>query len=135
MVKIFSPHFLFFIVLRRRILLTLSDREFASALGLKLGFWDVSLALLNGFVIAVAVAVVGPLVTFGFLLLPVMAASVFALSLRSHSGWSVICGVTMGASGFGLSYRYDLPLGASVVMAGCLSLLLAHMAHAVWRRV
>jgi len=37
-------------------------------------------------VIGVGVAVVGPLVTLGFLVLPVMAAGLLARSLRSHLG-------------------------------------------------
>lgn len=112
---------------RRRILIVLTDREFAGSLGISVTGWHILIALLNGIVISVAVSVVGPLVTFGFLVLPVMAASLIARSLRSHAILSSSFGLVMAWSGFFVSYKYDLPLGACVVVFGCVLLLLARV--------
>jgi ABC-type Mn2+/Zn2+ transport system permease subunit len=110
-------------VFRRKISLVLSDREFARSLRLKMISWDVFLALLNGIVIGVAVAITGPVVTFGLLVLPVMGASLIAKSLRSHAIWTTIFGLLMGLLGFVASYHYDLPLGACVVTVGSIEVL------------
>jgi ABC-type Mn2+/Zn2+ transport system permease subunit len=106
---------------RRHILLYLSDREFSITLGMRPARWELCLALLNGIVIGVAASVVGPLVTFGFLILPVLGASSVSGSLRTHSMYTILIGLIMGVLGFSLSYRWDLPLGATVVAVGCAS--------------
>jgi ABC-type Mn2+/Zn2+ transport system permease subunit len=112
---------------RRRILIVLTDRDFSGSLGISVTGWHILIALLNGIVISVAVSVVGPLVTFGFLVLPVMAASLVARSLRSHAVLSSLAGLIMAGTGFWASYQYDLPLGACVVVFGCALLLMARV--------
>lgn len=110
---------------RRRILLILSDIDFARAAGVQPGVWNLLIALLNGAVISVAVATVGPLVTFGFLILPVLCAAVFARSLHAHLAVSLLFGAAMAVLGSAVSYHYDLPLGDSVVAGGCVVLMLS----------
>ncbi len=110
---------------RRRLLLILSDIDFARAAGLRPGIWNLLIALLNGAVISVAVATVGPLVTFGFLILPVLCAAVFSRSLHTHLAVSMLFGAAMAAIGSAASYHYDLPLGDSVVAGGCVALMMS----------
>ena len=112
------------VVCRRRMLLILSDPDFALASGLRPGAWNLLVAMLNGIVISIAVATVGPLVTFGFLILPVLCATVFARSLHTHLGIAMAFGAVMAAAGSAISYHYDLPMGDSVVAAGCALLTL-----------
>jgi ABC-type Mn2+/Zn2+ transport system permease subunit len=101
--------------LRRRFLLVLTDPDFAEVAGVRVTAWVMVLALLNGCVIGAAVAAVGPLVTFGFLILPALAASAFARSLRSHLIVSLIAGVITAICGYNLAYHYDMPLGDCTV--------------------
>ncbi len=122
------------IIFRHRILIVLSDPEFAASLRIPLTEWHIALALMNGLVIGVGVAVVGPLVTFGFLVLPVMTASLLARSLKTHAIFSSSTGVAMGGVGFYLSFHHDLPLGACVVAVGCGTLLLAKGAEIILLR-
>jgi ABC-type Mn2+/Zn2+ transport system permease subunit len=119
-----AASFLLAMAFRRRLLLALTDPDFAVVSGLKLARWNVFLALLNGCVVGVAVATTGPLVTFGFLILPVLAVASFSRSLHAHLAWSMAFGVVMAVAGFLVSYRLDLPLGDSVVALGCAGLLL-----------
>jgi len=110
---------------RRRVLLILSDIDFARTSGVSPGIWNLLIALLNGAVISVAVATVGPLVTFGFLILPVLCAAVFTRSLHTHLAVSIGFGAVMAAIGSAASYHYDFPLGDSVVAGGCVLLMLS----------
>lgn len=116
---------------RRRILLVLADPDFARTSGLRPETWNLLVALLNGMVISIAVATVGPLVTFGFLILPVLCAAVFARSLHAHLGIAMAFGAVMAAAGSAVSYRCDLPLGDSVVACGCAVLILSWLAAQV----
>ena len=106
-------------------ILILSDIDFARAAGVRPVNWNLLIALLNGIVISVAVATVGPLVTFGFLILPVLCAAVFTRSLHTHLAVSMGFGATMAVIGSAASYHYDLPLGDSVVAGGCVALMLS----------
>ena len=66
--------FLFLFAFRRRLLLTLTDPDYASVAGLAVGGWTVAATVVNGTVIGITVATAGPLVAFGFLVLPVLTA-------------------------------------------------------------
>jgi ABC-type Mn2+/Zn2+ transport system permease subunit len=115
--------------LRLRFLLVLTDPDFAAVAGVRVTAWVMLLALLNGCVIGAAVASVGPLVTFGFLILPALAASAFARSLRTHLIVSIAAGVITAVAGYKLAYAYDLPLGDCTVAFAAGLLILVHGAR------
>lgn len=112
------------LLVRRRLLLVLTDPEFAAACGVRVQLWRMGIALLNGGVIGVSVAAVGPNVTFAFLLLPALMAGVWTRSLRAHLLSSMLCGLLLALVGFHLSYRLDLPLGDTIIALGCALLAL-----------
>lgn len=117
--------FLFLFAFRRRLLLTLTDPDYASVAGLAVGGWTIAATVVNGAIIGITVATAGPLVAFGFLVLPVLTAAAFAKSLRGNLWLSMAAGLVISLAGFWLSYHYDFPLGDSVVATGCAVLLLA----------
>jgi ABC-type Mn2+/Zn2+ transport system permease subunit len=119
---------------RRRLLLGLIDADFARAGGVGLRSWRIVLALINGSAIGVAVAAVGPLVTFGFLMLPVLAALPLANSLRQHLYGAIAAGAVMAIAGCALSFQFDLPMGDSVVAAGCGLLVAVRLVSALFGR-
>lgn len=104
--------------LRRRFLLVLTDPDFAAVARVRVGGWIMLLAMINGCVIGASVSAVGPLVTFGFLILPALTASAFARSLRAHLCVAVGVGVVTAVCGYHVAYRYDLPLGDCTVACG-----------------
>ena len=54
----------------------------AITLGKNVVFWDVLLYLLIGLTVSMAVLSVGPLIAFGFLLIPALTAHLFAGNMR-----------------------------------------------------
>ena len=56
----------------KELLLVSFDREMAITLGKNVVFWDVLLYLLIGLTVSMAVLSVGPLIAFGFLLIPAL---------------------------------------------------------------
>ena len=115
--------FVFLFAFRRRLLLTLTDPDYATVAGLAVGGWTLAATVVNGTVIGITVATAGPLVAFGFLVLPVLTAATFAKSLRSNLWLSMVAGIIISLAGFWLSYHFDFPLGDAVVAAGCTVLL------------
>lgn len=123
--------FLFLFGFRRRLLLTLTDPDYATVAGLAVGGWTVVSTAVSGTVIGITVATAGPLVAFGFLVLPVLTAGAFANSLRSNLWLSMFTGLLVSLAGFGLSYHYDFPLGDTLVATGCVVLLLARLTRLI----
>lgn len=119
--------FLVLLGFRRRFLLALTDPDYATVAGIAVAGWTMLATLVCGTVIGATVATAGPLVTFGFLVLPVLTAATFAKSLNGNLWTSVLAGLAIALAGFHLSYRYDLPLGDSVVATGCGILLISRL--------
>lgn len=100
---------------RKEFLLVSFDREMALTLKKRVIFWDVLLLLLMGLTVSMAVLSVGPLVTFGFLLLPPLAAHQLARNMRQFSLFASAIGGASALTGFYIAYRWDLPVGPTDV--------------------
>jgi ABC-type Mn2+/Zn2+ transport system permease subunit len=103
----------------KELLLVSFDRTMAVTLGKNVLFWDVLLYLLIGLTVSMAVLSVGPLISFGFLLIPALTAHLFAGSMRQFALGASIVGGVAAFVGFCIAYRYDLPVGPTdVVLLG-----------------
>jgi len=95
------------------------DRAMAITLGKNVVFWDVLLYLLIGLTVSMAVLSVGPLISFGFLLIPALAAHLFARNMRQFTVLASLIGGVAAFVGFWLAYQWDLPVGPTdVVLLG-----------------
>jgi ABC-type Mn2+/Zn2+ transport system permease subunit len=109
------------IVFQKEFMLVSFDREMASTLKKNVVFWDAFLFLLIGLTISMAVLSVGPLVTFGFLLIPPLTAHLFARNMRQFAIAASVIGGLASLAGFCLAYRWDLPVGPTdVALLGCI---------------
>ena len=111
--------FVAMILFRREFLLTSFDQDLAFLLtggNVQWGFW---LYVLCGFSIAVGVIMAGPLLVFGFMVLPPLAARALARGMASFFSLSSLFGVLIAILGFYVSVRLDLPLGPTDVALGC----------------
>lgn len=103
----------------KEILLVSFDRSMAITLGKNVVFWDVLLYLLLGLTVSISVLSVGPLIAFGFLLIPSLTGHLFARSMKQLSLLSSCIGGITAFLGFWIAYRWDLPIGpVDVVLLG-----------------
>jgi ABC-type Mn2+/Zn2+ transport system permease subunit len=108
-----------FFLFRRDLLLTSFDPEFSRTLGRDPLRYDLLLYLLIGGGVALGVMTAGPLVVFGFLVLPALAALRIAPGLLAAFAISAGVAAFSFLGGFWISYRADLPAGpACVALAG-----------------
>jgi ABC-type Mn2+/Zn2+ transport system permease subunit len=128
---VFGLVFLAMLIFRREFLLTSFDRDLAFLLKGRQVIWDVLLYLLAGLVIAFGVIMAGPLLIFGFLVLPAVAARPLVSRMKSFLLLSSLLGLLMAFFGFYTSVRLDLPLGPTDVTLGCLIIFLAYGASRV----
>jgi ABC-type Mn2+/Zn2+ transport system permease subunit len=99
----------------KELLLVSFDREIAIILGKNVVFWDVVLYLLIGLTVSMAVLSVGPLIAFGFLLIPALMAHLFARNMRQFTALASLIGGTAAFFGFWIAYQWDLPVGPTDV--------------------
>jgi len=103
----------------KELLLVSFDREMAIILGKNVVFWDVLLYLMIGLTVSMAVLSVGPLIVFGFLLIPALTAHLFARNMRQFTTLASIIGGAAAFLGFWIAYQLDLPVGPTdVVLLG-----------------
>jgi len=106
-------------VFHKELVLVTVDREMAISLGKRVLVWDLLLFGIVGVTISLGVLVVGPLVMFGFLIVPPMIAGRLAVGMRGVSIVAATVGAGIALVGFAAAYRLDLPTGPSdVAIAG-----------------
>jgi ABC-type Mn2+/Zn2+ transport system permease subunit len=111
----FAVTLVLLLLFAKELLLVSYDREMAITLRKNVFLWDLLLYLLIGLVIAVAVLTVGPLVTFGFLVIPPLIVHPWAGRMRRFFIFSSILGVVSSFLGFWIAYHLDLPVGPTDV--------------------
>jgi ABC-type Mn2+/Zn2+ transport system permease subunit len=105
----------------KEILLVSFDRETAIIMRKNVVFWDVLLYVLIGLTVSMAVLSVGPLIAFGFLLIPALTAHLFARNMHQFTVLASLIGGVAAFLGFCIAYRWDLPVGPTdVVLLGVL---------------
>lgn len=112
-----------FVVFHRDLTLVSYDRESARVLRKRVTAFEVLLNLVTGLTVAVGTITIGPLLLFGLLVLPSIAARGFARSMTSFLVLSSVLGVIAALAGVAASLQFDLPIGAAVVAAAALELL------------
>jgi ABC-type Mn2+/Zn2+ transport system permease subunit len=113
----------------KELLLVSFDRVMAITLRKNVLFWDVLLYLVIGMTVSMAVLSVGPLIAFGFLLIPALTAHLFARNMRQFTVFASIIGGVTAFLGFWLAYQWDLPVGPTDVVLLGLFYVMAWIVH------
>jgi len=101
----------------RDILLTSYDRETAIVLGKRATAIEALFQGIVGLAVAAGTLTLGPILVFGLLVVPPLAARPWARSMSGFVWLSVSFGVAATLLGEAASLEWDLPLGPSVVLA------------------
>jgi len=98
-----------------------------------LKWWDFLFYTSFGFVVTSSVAIAGVLLVFSYLIVPSVAAMLFSrrIGVRLAIGWSM--GAVVSALGVMLSFRLDLPTGATIVCTFGLALAVMAIIWAIRR--
>jgi len=99
-----------------------------------LKLWDFLFYVSFGFVVTSSVAIAGVLLVFSYLIVPSVAAMLFSKSIgvRLAIGWTI--GAIVSAIGVLLSFRLDLPTGATIVCTFGVMLAFLALVWAIRRR-
>jgi zinc/manganese transport system permease protein len=106
----------FHYVFRHKFLAISMDHAGAADRGVSVRFWDFLFYASFGFVVTSSVAIAGVLLVFCYLIVPSVAAMLYAdtVGRRLAIGWTM--GTVVSAVGVYLSLVLDLPTGATIVV-------------------
>jgi zinc/manganese transport system permease protein len=106
---------LFHYVFRKQFLRLSTDRATAVAEGMRVRFWDFLFYASFGLVVTRSVSIAGVLLVFCYLIVPSVAAMLYAdrLGPRLAIGWTM--GTVVSILGMYFSVLFDLPTGATIV--------------------
>ena len=122
-------------VFRKKFLAISMDHDSAEVSVKSLRLWDFLFYASFGFVVTRSVAIAGVLLVFCYLIVPSVAAMLFAdrIGPRLAIGWAM--GSIVSAVGVYLSLTWDLPTGATIVCTfGCVLILMAIVRVLIPRR-
>jgi len=125
---------LFHFVFRDKFLAISIDPKAAEARGISIRLWDFLFYASFGFVVTSSVAIAGVLLVFCYLIVPSVAAMLYADSIgrRLAIGWTM--GTVVSALGVYFSLQLDLPTGATIVCTFGLALILMALARPLFVR-
>ncbi len=115
----------------RDLLLTSFDRETAIVLGKRATSFEALFQAIVGLAVAAGTLTLGPLLVFGLLVVPPLAARPWSRSMPAFLALSSAIGVASAFAGEFAALEWDLPVGPSIVAAAVLFLVPALLARAV----
>jgi zinc/manganese transport system permease protein len=124
----------FHYVFRKQFLAMSRSHGNPESTGLNYRLWDFLFYASFGFVVTSSVAIAGVLLVFCYLIVPSVAAMLYAehIGPRLAIGWTM--GTVVSALGVWLSLKLDLPTGATIVCTFGLVLILMAAARPLLRR-
>jgi ABC-type Mn2+/Zn2+ transport system permease subunit len=102
-------------LVHKEFMLVSFDPDMAITLHKSVVTWDTLLFLLIGLTISISVMSVGPLVTFGFLIVPPLISHLISRSMRQFALIASLIGGLTAFAGFAIAYHMDLPVGPTDV--------------------
>jgi zinc transport system permease protein len=118
-------------VLYRALVAVVLDEEGARIAGVPIALLNVTVAALAGLTIALSMRVVGILLIASLMVLPVIAATRVAWSMRSTVLLSIGIGLVSVLGGLTVAYYADLPPGGTVVLIAAGAFVVTSAATAV----
>src|SRR3954466_460574 len=125
---------LFHFVFRKQFLTLSRNHHDPESTGLNYRLWDFLFYASFGFVVTSSVSIAGVLLVFCYLIVPSVAAMLYAENIgpRLAIGWTM--GTVVSALGVWLSLQLDLPTGATIVCPFGLVLILMAAVRPLFRR-
>jgi zinc transport system permease protein len=121
-------------LLYRALVASVLDEEGARVAGVPVGALNVAVAGLAALTVALSMRIVGILLIAALMVLPVIAASRVAWSMRSTIAIAMAIGLGSVLAGLTAAYYGDLPPGGTIVLVAAAAFLVAAAAEALLAR-
>ncbi len=113
-----------YLIFYNRIFAVTFDEGFAKATGLKPSIYNMVIALLTALTIVIGMRIMGTLLISALIIFPAITSMRICKRFKSVIICSGILSVVCFFAGMLISYNYDTPTGASVVLTNCAAFLI-----------
>lgn len=117
----------FLILNARRITLLALDREMAYLSGVNPDFFQLTLYLVLAVSVVLGIKILGIVLVSALLIIPVSISKLMSRSFRNLVFWSIVLSEVIVVVGLFLSYLFDLPTGAVIVLTGAFIFLVVFL--------
>ena len=114
-----------FLLFRRQIFAITFDENFASAIGIKVKFYNVVLAILCSLTIVIGMKMLGALLVSSLIIFPCLTAMNLSKTFRQNTIIAIVASIVCFVFGLTLSYMLGTPTGATIVLVNLIALLLS----------
>ncbi|HIQ99429.1 MAG TPA: metal ABC transporter permease [Candidatus Scybalocola faecavium] len=112
-----------FVACYNRLFLVTCDETFARASGIRVGFYQFVIALLTALTVVLGMRMMGSLLISSLIIFPAVTAGKLVKSFKAVVGMSVVLSMACFFLGILLSFKINLPTGASIVIVNIAVLL------------
>lgn len=112
-----------FLLFYNRLFLITFDENFAVASGINVGFYQFIIALLTALTVVMGMRMMGSLLISSLIIFPAVIARKLVVSFKAVAVLSAVLSILCFIAGLMLSFRLNLPTGASIVIVNLILLL------------
>lgn len=109
---------IFLIANRQKITLLTLDREMAYLSGINPDFFQLAIYIVLAVSVVLGIKILGIILVSALLIIPVSISRLISRSFRKLVFWSIVLAEVIVLAGLFLSYLFDLPTGAVIVLTG-----------------
>lgn len=126
---------LLFVLCYNRLFLVTCDETFARASGIPVGFYQFMIALLTALTVVLGMRMMGSLLISSLIIFPAVTAGKLVKSFKAVVGVSVLLSIVCFFCGIILSFVWNLPTGASIVIVDIVVLLVVMLGKKIASKV
>lgn len=110
------------------------DEEYARVIGLRVRFYNQLLLILIALTVVVMIRAVGIILVIALLTIPPAAAALFTRSINSMMGLSTLLSIIFTTGGLYLSYMFDLPSGATIILLSSVGFIIGTVVNHIKKK-
>lgn len=103
-------------LMMRNVMYVAFDREYAATQGIPVKFISYMMSVLTALAVVFSIRSVGIVLLISLLTMPAVIANIFTRSYFKMTLWAVIIAVGGNVAGLWISYKMDIPVGASTII-------------------
>ena len=113
-----------FVIFYNRLFLITYNEDYARSLGINIVLYQFIISLMTALIIVTGMRIMGTLLISGIIILPAVSARSFAKGFKSLVIFAALISFIAFISGLILSFVFNLPAGASVILSSTIILIL-----------
>lgn len=113
-----------FVIFYNRLFLITYNEDYARSLGINIVLYQFIISLMTALIIVTGMRIMGTLLISGIIILPAVSARSFAKGFKSLVIFAALISFIAFISGLFLSFVFNLPAGASVILSSTIILIL-----------